>query len=330
VTAQERGTGLIWGRSGWASSQRYPAQWGGDPATTVDGFAGCLRGGLNWSLSAPGAWSHDIGGFYGPPPAPGLYIRWAQCGLLSPLARIHGTTPREPWHFGDEALRIFREYAQLRYRLLPYLYAIAEVAHRRGLPMLRPLVLEFPRDRAAQEIDDQYLLGGALLVAPVFSESLEPVIRSLYLPACDGGWLDFWTGAIVPGGQFLDYHAPLDRLPLFLRRGRLLPLGPVMRHVDAQPTDLLTLRCAPFGRDRLDLPEEDGSITRILVNAEDRDAVVAIEGDVARRYRLQLYVGEAAVVHASLDGLEIAASYAGGVLEVGPPVMRRGEIAVRW
>lgn len=332
VTREARGIGLIWGRSGWASSQRYPAQWGGDPATTLAGLAGCLCGGLNWALSAPGAWSHDIGGFYGPPPSPGLYIRWAQCGLLSPLARIHGTTPREPWHFGDEALRIFRDYAHLRYHLLPYLYAVAEIAHRRGLPMLRPLVLEFPRDRAAFDIDDQYLLSGALLVAPVFSESLEPVARPTYLPACAEGWLDFWTGETLAGGQWLDYHAPLDRLPLFLRRGRLLPLGPVMRHTDAAPIDPLTVRCAPVGRDRLDLPEADDSITRIRLDAEDREAIVAIAGGVARRYVLQLHVGaaDAGQVRASLDGLALAATYADGLLEVGTPMMRDGEIEVRW
>ncbi len=332
VTEEMRGIGLIWGRSGWAGSQRYPAQWGGDPATTLAGLAGCLRGGLNWALSAPGAWSHDIGGFYGPPPSPALYIRWAQCGLLSPLARIHGTTPREPWHFGDEALRIFREYAQLRYRLLPYLYAIGEIAHRRGLPLLRPLVLEFPRDRVAATIDDQYLLGGALLVAPVFSESLEPVMRPVYLPACAEGWLDFWTGAALAGGRWLDYDAPLDRLPLFLRRGRLLPLGPVMRHTDAAPTDPLTLRCAPVGRDRLDLPEADDSLTRIRLDAEGREATIAIAGGVARRYVLQLHLGtaDAAQPRADLDGLDLAVTYADGVIEVGTPMMRGGAITVRW
>ncbi|HEY8597843.1 MAG TPA: TIM-barrel domain-containing protein [Thermomicrobiales bacterium] len=332
VTAEVRGTGLIWGRSGWAGSQRYPAQWGGDPAATLAGLAGCLRGGLNWALSAPGAWSHDIGGFYGPPPSPGLYIRWAQCGLLSPLARIHGTTPREPWHFGDEALRIFRDYAHLRYRLLPYLYAIAEIAHRRGLPMLRPLILEFPYDRAAADVDDQYLLGGALLVAPVFSESLKPVTRPVYLPACADGWLDFWTGEALPGGQYLVYVAPLDRLPLFLRRGRLLPIGPVMAHTDAAPIDTLTLRCAPVGRDRLDLPEADDSITRIRLDAEGREASIAIAGTMARRYLLQLHVGtaEPAQVRASLDGLALAATYADGVLEVRTPMMRGGEIEVHW
>jgi len=332
VTAQERGIGLIWGRSGWAGSQRYPAQWGGDPATTVDGLAGCLRGGLNWSLSAPGAWSHDIGGFYGPPPSPGLYIRWAQCGLLSPLARIHGTTPREPWHFGDEALRIFREYAQLRYRLLPYLFSIAEVAHQRGLPLLRPLALEFPHDRVAWDIDDQYLLGGALLVAPVLSGSLEPVVRPVYLPVCPEGWRDFWTGEALEGGRWLEYRAPLDRLPLFLRGGRLLPLGPLMRHVDAAPIDLLTLRCAPGGRDRLDLPEADGSITRIRLDAEGRGATIAIGGTVARRYLLRLHLDDAdtARLRASLDGLALAATSAAGVVEVATPTMRGGEIDVAW
>lgn len=332
ATRAARGIGLIWGRSGWAGSQRYPAQWGGDPATTVAGFAGCLRGGLGWALSAPGAWSHDIGGFYGPSPAPGLYIRWAQCGLLSPLARIHGTTPREPWHFGEEALRIFREYAHLRYRLLPYLYSVAEVAHRRGLPMLRPLVLEFPHDRAASDIDDQYLLGGALLVAPVFSESEEATVRPLYLPACEGGWLDFWTGEHLSGGQYLDYHAPLDRLPLFLRGGRLLPLGPTMRHTDAAPIDTLTLRCAPVGRDRLDLPEADDTITTIRLDATARGATIAVSGEVSRRYALQLHVavGASSAIRADLDGLDLAPTYAAGVLEVATPLMRSGVIAVAW
>lgn len=332
ATREARGIGLIWGRSGWAGSQRFPAQWGGDPATTVAGFAACLRGGLNWSLSAPGAWSHDIGGFYGPPPTPGLYIRWAQCGLLSPLARIHGTTPREPWHFGDEALRIFREYAHLRYRLLPYLYSVAEISHRRGLPMLRPLVLEFPHDRAASDIDDQYLLGGALLVAPVFSESLEPTVRPVYLPACADGWLDFWTGETLAGGRYVEYHAPLDRIPLFLRRGRLLPLGPTMRHTDAALLDPLTLRCAPVGRDRLDLPEADDTITRIRLDAEDRAATITIAGELMRRYQIVLHLDAAEIgeVRASLDGLALAATYAAGVLEVGTPLLRSGEITIGW
>ncbi len=138
VITQETGRpGMVWGRSGWAGTQRYPAQWGGDPKTDVWSMAASLRGGLNLALSAPGIWAHDIGGFYGPPPSPALYIRWAQFGLLSPLARAHGTTPREPWEFGEEALDIFRRYAKLRTQLNPYLYSAAWEAHERGWPMLR-------------------------------------------------------------------------------------------------------------------------------------------------------------------------------------------------
>lgn len=235
VIAEQTGRpGMVWGRSGWAGIQRYPAQWGGDPKTDAWSMAATLRGGLNLALSAPGIWAHDIGGFYGPRPSPELYIRWAQFGLLSPLARAHGTTPREPWEFGEQALAIFRRYARLRMRLAPYLYATAWAAHTEGLPMLRPLMLAFPRDRAAATIDDQYLLGDALLVAPVFSvggsEAREPVERSLYLP--EGEWVDFWTDERVPGGRYVTRQAPLDTLPLYVRAGSILPLGPDCEHLD--------------------------------------------------------------------------------------------------
>ena len=107
-------TPLVWGRSGWAGSQRYPGQWGGDAESTVVGMQATLRGGLSYAVSAPGFWSHDIGGFYGPELTPGLYIRWTQLGAFSPLMRAHGLRPREPWEFGDDALEICREWIRLR------------------------------------------------------------------------------------------------------------------------------------------------------------------------------------------------------------------------
>ncbi len=157
-------------------------------------------------------------------------------------------------------------------------------------------------------------------------------MRPVYLPACADGWLDFWTGETLSGGQYLDYVAPLDRLPLFLRRGRLLPLGPTMPHTDAAPIDTLTLRCAPVGRDRLDLPETDDSITRIRLDADGREATIAISGSMTRRYLLQLHVGaaERGQISASLDGLALAATYAEGILETGTPNMRSGEIVINW
>ncbi|WP_069802538.1 glycoside hydrolase family 31 protein [Thermogemmatispora onikobensis] len=252
VITQETGRpGLVWGRSGWAGTQRYPAQWGGDPKTDVVAMACSLRGGLNLALSAPGLWAHDIGGFYGPPPSPELYIRWAQFGLFSPLARAHGTTPREPWAFGEEALAIFRRYARLRLRLNPYLYSLAWEAHARGLPMLRPLLLEFPEDPLAAMIDDVYLLGPALLVAPVFSEAREPVARRLYLPA--GEWIDFWSDERLEGGRYVTRLAPLEILPVYVRAGSVLPLGPERAFLKEEAPDEVTLEVYPGapGRGRI-------------------------------------------------------------------------------
>jgi alpha-D-xyloside xylohydrolase len=225
---------LVWGRSGWAGSQRYPAQWSGDPQTSAAGMAACLRGGLSYALSAPGWWSHDIGGFYGPPPSPALYVRWTQFGMLSPLTRAHGTTPREPWAFGTRALAVFREFAQLRYRLTPYLERCGEAATGEGLPVLRPLVLEFEADPIAAMIDDQYLLGPDLLVAPVFSDDEAPVNRTVYLPR-GADWRDFWTGARFSGGDFVEQSVPLERLPVFVRIDSdlgLLPEDPRRQWID--------------------------------------------------------------------------------------------------
>lgn len=226
---------MVWGRSGWAGSQRYPAQWGGDPQTSVAAMAATLRGGLSYALSAPGWWSNDIGGFYGPAPSPALYIRWAQFGLFCPLARAHGTTPREPWHFGERAVQVFRHFAQVRYRLTPYLERVGEEAWREGLPVLRPLLLEFPRDPVAASVDDQYLLGPDLLVAPVFDDSEEPVQRVVYLPA-GTRWRDFWTGEVHRGGQHLELAVPLETMPVFVRERAdlgLLPEDPARQWIDA-------------------------------------------------------------------------------------------------
>lgn len=244
VITEEMGRpGMVWGRSGWAGTQRYPAQWGGDPKTDVWSMASSLRGGLNLALSAPGVWAHDIGGFYGSPPSPELYIRWAQFGLLSPLARAHGTTPREPWEFGEEALAIFRRYAMLRMRLNPYLYNVAWEAHEQGLPMLRPLLLEFPDDPMTAHIDDSYMLGSSILVAPIFSEAREPVARQLYLPA--GEWVDYWTDERITGGRYITRLATLDTIPVYVRVGTLLPLGPECSFISEESPDMITLEVYP-------------------------------------------------------------------------------------
>jgi alpha-D-xyloside xylohydrolase len=208
---------VVWGRSAWTGSQAFPMHWGGDPQTSWNGMSAALRGGLSASLSGITLWSHDIGGFRGTPSSE-LYIRWAQFGLLSSNSRCHGTTPREPWEFGSEALDIFREYAELRYRLLPYIYTAAEVAARTGLPVVRPLVFGYQDDPATHTIDTQYSLGPDLLIAPVFGADTE---RDVYLP--EGEWRDHWTGEYHNGGRWITVDAPLDRQPMFVRAGSVVP-----------------------------------------------------------------------------------------------------------
>lgn len=223
---------LVWGRSGWAGSHRYPGQWGGDAESTVAGLQATLRGGLSHAVSNPGFWSHDIGGFFGPELTPGLYVRWTQFGAMSPLMRAHGLRPREPWAFGDEALEICRRWTRLRYSLLPYLWQAAGDVERHGLPMMRPLALEFPLDPFAAGIDDQYLLGRDLLVAPILDDGMRTVTRQVHLPA--GRWHHFdtrteattdATGDSPPteGPVTLRVDAAIAEMPVFVRDGATIP-----------------------------------------------------------------------------------------------------------
>jgi alpha-D-xyloside xylohydrolase len=240
VTREATGTSVVFARSATAGSQRYPLHWSGDAQATWGGMAGALRAGLGFACSGGAFWGHDIGGFWGPdafaPPSPRLYVRWAQFGLLSPVARFHGTTPREPWEFGEEAVEIVRTYSRLRYRLLPYLEACAREAAATGMPVLRPLLLDFPDDPSAWHADLQYLLGPLLLVAPLFDEREE---RHVYLPA--GEWWDLWDDRVHHGPGLVRVVAPLARLPLFVRGGSVLPLAPALAHTEAGPWDPLLL-----------------------------------------------------------------------------------------
>ena len=201
---------FIWARSGYSGSQSFPAHWGGDCSCTFDSMTSSLKGGLSLMLSGYAFWSHDIGGFSGTP-TPELYIRWAQFGLLSSHARYHGKSEREPWEFGEESERIFREFAQLRYELLPYLHTYSAVAAETGIPLMRPLLLEYEDDPQVYDIDTSYLLGPDLLVVPVMNEggSVE-----FYLP--EGDWKDWWTDKWYEGGQWYRQDCDLDEIPLFV------------------------------------------------------------------------------------------------------------------
>jgi len=279
VVQQERGQGLVWARSGYAGSQRYPVHWTGDTPSTFDGMASALRAGLSLGLSGIPFWGHDIGGFWpsGDPGAPTteLYIRWAQFGLLSSHARFHGTSPREPWAYGEQAVAIVREFARLRYRLLPYLYALAHEACETGMPVVRPLFLEYADDPNAYREELEYMLGPYLLVAPVFNP--EGRCR-YYLPP--GLWYDFWSNERLEGPAHRQVTVPLDRIPLFVRGDSILPLGPPMDFVKEQPGEPIQLDVRLEERAAVSFASPDRLVD---VRAERRGDAVTLEiGDVER------------------------------------------------
>jgi alpha-D-xyloside xylohydrolase len=215
-------------------------------------MAASLRGGLNFILSGFAYWSHDIGG-YTHESSPALYARWAQFGLFCSHARAHGTSPREPWAFGEETEAVFLKYATLRYRLLPYIFSCAARAAATGRPLMRPLLLDYQDDLTTHTLDLQYLFGDAFLVAPVFSEESEVPI---YLPR--GRWVDYWSKQTHGGPGWISVHAPLDTLPLFVREGSIVPMGPEVQYVGEKPLDPLTLDIYPADEGSFTLLDEIG------------------------------------------------------------------------
>jgi alpha-D-xyloside xylohydrolase len=227
ITKEVTGDGIIWARTSWAGCQRYPVHWGGDAACSWDGLAGSLRGGLQLGLSGFAYWSHDVPGFHGVPdfmaswPSDDLYIRWTQFGVFSSHLRYHGTTPREPYAYPAVA-DIARKWLKLRYALIPYIVAEARQSVVTGQPLLRALILEHEKDPTCWHIDDAYLFGNDFLVAPIMNAQ---GVRDIYLPA--GEWMDFWTGDLLDGPRWLmNVVTPLERMPLYVRRGAAVPVYP--------------------------------------------------------------------------------------------------------
>jgi len=231
---------LLLCRSAWAGSQRYGAAvWSGDTPSTFESLRVQVRAGLNMAMSGIAWWTSDIGGFFkGDPDDPAyreLLVRWFEYGAFCPLFRLHGDRlpnsamgqdmtggPNEIWSFGEEAYSILRDYIFLRERLRPYLHAAARETRRTGVPIMRPLLLEFSGDERCWEVDDQFMFGPDLLVAPVTEQGARD--RAVYLPA-GVEWTDAWTGARVPGGVVVTADAPLERIPIFLRDGARLDIG---------------------------------------------------------------------------------------------------------
>lgn len=272
VTAEETDhTGLVWARSTYAGGQRHAAQWGADCDCSYQGMAATLRGGLSIGMCGHAFWSHDIGGFY-IQPTPELYVRWAQFGLLSPLSRAHGVTSRLPWDYGEEAVNIFRNYVWLRYRLLPYVYTYACIAAETSLPLMRPMVLEFPDDPNTYALDLQYMFGSELLVAPIYNRAGR---RPIYFPA--GRWIDFWTHEVIQGPQTRWVEVPLEVLPLYVQGNALIPTIEPPTHLTEDPFDLVTFDAYLLDKGDFELRDIDG-VTRIAASLEGSRLNITLEG----------------------------------------------------
>ncbi len=194
ITKKITGENIIWARSAWSGSQRYPLHWGGDPANTNTSMAATLRGGLSLGLSGFSFWSHDIGGFVQTTPE-NVYRRWTPFGMLTSHTRSHGVPPKEPWEYGEDFMNVFRLADEMRYKLMPYIYAQAKYCTETGLPMVRALFVEYPDDPGSWLIDNEYLFGSDILVAPMFEDLPE---RDVYLPP--GQWIDYQSGKSYIGG----------------------------------------------------------------------------------------------------------------------------------
>jgi alpha-D-xyloside xylohydrolase len=221
ITKKITGDNIIWARAAWAGSQRYPLHWGGDAESTDAGMAAELRGGLSFGLSGFSFWSHDVGGFTATAVdnmKKDLFLRWLVFGMLSSHSRCHGIAPKEPWLYGKEFMDKFREIAEVKYRLMPYIYAQAKESSEHGLPMVRALFMEFPEDPGSWKIDDEYLYGSQMLVAPLLHEN--ETSRDIYLPP--GTWIDYQTGKAYSGGW---HKIEAGKIPgiILVRDGSVIP-----------------------------------------------------------------------------------------------------------
>ena len=248
-------------RSGYAGIQRNAtAVWSGDVDPNWETFRRQIPAGLNLSVSGIPYWTTDIGGFVEANPDDPryreLYIRWFQFGTFCPIFRAHGTrttNQNEIWSYGPDAQKILTAYDQLRYRLMPYIYSLAWKTTSEGYTILRPLVMDFRADTRAQNVADQFLFGPAILVNPVTEPGATS--RRLYLP--DSTWYDFWTGSATLGPRSIDSPSPIDRLPLFIRAGSILPLGPDIEYATEKPADPIEIRVYPGANGSFTLYEDE-------------------------------------------------------------------------
>jgi alpha-D-xyloside xylohydrolase len=262
---------VILTRSAYAGQQRNSAiTWSGDIQGTWQVLKNQIPAGLNFSLSGIPYWNTDTGGFFGNratgngnpqnPQFEELFARWFQFSSFCPMFRVHsssGLNPgRELFRFDEKTQGIMRHYLDLRYRLLPYLYSVAWQVTSQGSTFMRPLVLDFPRDPQAPDIGDQYLFGPAIMVTPITSPGT--TTRTVYLPAAGAPWFNFWTGETAPDGQRVEAAAGVETVPLFVRPGSLIPMGPLLQYSSEKRADPIELRIYRGANGAFTLYEDQG------------------------------------------------------------------------
>lgn len=300
-----RGEAVLFARSATVGGQQFPAHWGGDCSASYSSMAETLRGGLSLACGGFGFWSHDISGFE-QTASPDIYKRWCQFGLLSSHSRLHGSSSyRVPWLFDDEACVVLREMVELKCSLMPYLYRQAVIAHETGIPMLRPMVLEFPEDRSCHPLDLQYMLGGSLLAAPVFRADGGV---EYYLPA--GKWVNLFDGETLSGpgwqkGTF-DYHS----MPLLVRPNTILPVGSCRTKPDYDFSDGVILCLSQFeegGADEVQIPDLTGK-TVMTARAVRSGGTIRITVSGGQNWSCRVLADPDAVIHRSGNAADIVLS----------------------
>lgn len=287
---------FILSRSGYAGVQRNGvALWSGDVDPNWETFRRQIPAGLNMSVSGIPYWTTDIGGFVSAnPDDPAyreLYVRWFEFGAFCPIFRAHGTrttNQNEIWSYGADAQKILTDYDRLRYRLMPYIYSTAWRVTSDGYTIMRPLVMDFRTDVRTQNVGDEYLFGPAVLVAPVTEQGA--TTRHLYLPQAK--WYDFWSGKVWEGGRTMDAKAPLGTLPLFVRAGSIVPMGPDLEFAGENTADPIELRVYRGADGDFTLYEDQGDTygyekgiySTIALHWSDKDQLLTI-GDRRGQFR---------------------------------------------
>ncbi len=338
-------------RSAFAGQQRYGANtWSGDVTASWGALRNQISAGLNFSLSAIPYWNADIGGFFlgnfprklNDPNYRELYARWLQFGTFTPMMRSHGAdAPREIYQFGAKGSKVYdavEKYINLRYSLLPYIYSASwDVTHNNS-SMMRALVMDFAKDKNALDINDEYMFGKSLLVAPVtekmyvkpvssngkdtvYAEDFSSVkTKQVYLPA-GTSWYDYWTGEQHPGGQTISKAAPLDIMPLFVKAGTILPIGPQVQYATEKKWDDLEIRIYPGANGHFVLYEDEndnynyekGAYTEIDFNWNDKLRTLTIS-DRKGAFSTMLQSRKFRIMIAG--GVQQTAAYAGKAIRV--------------